>query len=538
MKMFNRRVPKLATLPLLTVLAIPALAAGPAGDEASWDKPDKKWRSGPVKYLLTKDEDKEYKGLETDEARAKFVQSFWERRDPSPGTPANEYRDAFYTNAREATARFAEEGGKGWQDDRGKIYILLGPPDDMSDQEGLIGDSGVQLPTSAGGYGSAPDSTVATQGQSRTVKFIYLTNPLGPPGRLELTFNSDVTGGFRLQDRLDWDTPILRGLASPTKTAAAPASTLPQGAAPGMPATPAAPPAPPAPPPVAATPQSELMEQVRAATAGSANVPLGLNLNYYMARDASTSATLTLEVPADAIPAGTDPNSLIVAAEFLDATTGESAQRFFNHDQFGFLETSAQQGKKLIFQSQRSFAPGRYKAIIAVKDPASGSLGAIEKEVDVPGFSGDALGLSTVTLVHKLERLATPPASEAPQPFILGSFKVVPRSSASFLHGEEMIFYYQVYGAANDAATGKPKLDITYAFEMKQQDTWKMIGRDPVKFQGQQAPVQAYGLPINPRFPSGDYRVRIEVADVVAGNKTTAEIPFTVNAPEKTSQAK
>ena len=103
--MFNRRVPKLATLSLLTVLAIPALAAGPAGDEASWDKPDKKWRAGPVKYLLTKDEDKEYKGLETDEARAKFVQSFWERRDPTPGTPANEYRDAFYTNAREATKK-------------------------------------------------------------------------------------------------------------------------------------------------------------------------------------------------------------------------------------------------------------------------------------------------------------------------------------------------------------------------------------------------------------------------------------------------
>ena len=65
---------------------------------------------------------------------------------------------------------------------------------------------------------------------------------------------------------------------------------------------------------------------------------------------------------------------------------GENAEAYFSAD-----------GKKLIFQSQRSFAPGRYKAIIAVKDPASGSLGAIEKEVDVPGFSGDAL-----------ERLFTP----------------------------------------------------------------------------------------------------------------------------------
>ncbi len=329
----------------------------------------------------------------------------------------------------------------------------------------------------------------------------------------------------------------MRGLAAPPKTAAAAGAPPQTGAAPPAPLTPVAP-APAAPPPPVATPQSALMEQVRAASAGNSTVPLGLNLNYYMARGDSTSATLTLELPADAVPAGTDPNSLVVAAEFLDAATGASAQRFFNHDQFGIIETGAQQGKKLVFQSQRSFAPGKYKAIVAVKDPASGSLGVIEKEVAVPGFHGDALGLSSVTLVHKLERLPAPPASEAPQPFILGSFKVVPRSSARYLHGEELIFYYQVYGAADDTATGNPKLDITYAFEVKQQDKWRMIGGDPIKILGQQGPVQAYGLPINPKFPSGDYRVRIEVADVVAGHTTTAEIPFTVDAPEKTSQAK
>jgi hypothetical protein len=286
-----------------------------------------------------------------------------------------------------------------------------------------------------------------------------------------------------------------------------------------------------------ATPQTELMERVRAASAGNVTVPVGLNLNYYMARDDSTSATLTLEIPADAVPAGTDPNSLVVAAEFLDATTGESAQRFFAHDQFGIVEAGGQQGKKFVFQSQRSFAPGHYKAIIAVKDPVSGSLGTLEKEVEVPGFSSDALGLSTIALVHKLERLPAPPASELPQPFVLGSFKVVPRSSAHFLHGEELIFYYQVYGAAQDD-TGKPKLDITYAFEMLEKDQWKLIGGKPIQFAGQQAPVQAYGLPINPRFPGGDYRVRIEVADVVSGHTIKAEIPFVVDAPEKTSQAK
>lgn len=529
--MFIRRI---ALLALASLLIVPAALAAPAGEETTWDKPDKKWRLGPVKYLLSKDEDKEYKQLETDEARAQFVQKFWERRDPTGGTPANEYRDAFYTNAREATARFTEDGGKGWQDDRGKIYILLGPPDDMTEQEGLLTDSGsAQLPT-AGGYGATSESTLNTQGPTKTVKFIYLNNPLGAPGRLELSFQSDVTGGFRLQDRIDWDAPIMRGLAAPKVAAAPPQQAAPS--APAQPVVPEAPVAPPPPPPPVATPQSTLMEQVRSATAGNSTVPLGLSLNYYKARDDSTSATLTLEIPGDAIPAGTDPNTLIVSAEFLDET-GQSAQRFFNHDQFGIIEAGAKQ-KKLVFQSQRSFSPGKYKAFVAVKDPASGALGTIEKEVEVPAFSADTLGLSSVTLAHKLERLPAPPASETPQPFVLGSFKVVPRGSARFLHGEELIFYYQVYGAAADATSGKPKLDITYAFELKQGDRWRMLSKEPVKFPAQEAPVQAYGLPINPQFPGGDYRVRIEVADVVAGHKTTTEIPFTIDAPEKTSQAK
>jgi len=524
----------MALAALLMVSWAPAAQAAPAAEEASWDKPDKKWRLGPVKYLLTKDEDKEYKGLETDEARERFVLSFWERRDPTPGTPGNEYRDAFYTNAREATARFTEDGGKGWQDDRGKIFILLGPPDDMSEQEGLLSTGGSQLPTVGGGYGSPSDSPLETQGQPRTVRFVYLRNPFGEPGRLELTFKSDVTGGFRLQDKVDWDAPIMRGLATSGPEPGAPAAAAPAVAA--APQIPESPVAPPAPPPPAATPQSELMEQVRTGAAGNAAIPLQLNMNYYKARDDSTSSTLTLEIPADAIPAGTDPNSLIVAAEFLD-DAGESVQRFFNEDQFGFYEAAAKDGRKLVFQSQRSFAPGRYKAILALKDPASGALGKLEKDVEVPSFASDALGFSTITLAHKLEPLPAAPAADTPQPFILGSFRVVPRSSTRFLHGEEMIFYYQVYGADDDP-TGKPKLDITYMFELKRSERWVPLSKDPVKFAGQAAPVQAYGLPINPKFPSGDYRVRIEVTDAVSGDVKTAEIPFTVDAPEKTTQAK
>jgi GWxTD domain-containing protein len=54
---------------------------------------------------------------------------FWERRDPLPVTPINEYRDQFFQRVRYATEAFRETGRAGWQSHRGEVYIVLGPPD-------------------------------------------------------------------------------------------------------------------------------------------------------------------------------------------------------------------------------------------------------------------------------------------------------------------------------------------------------------------------------------------------------------------------
>src|SRR5262245_54079793 len=108
----------------------------------SWDTPDTKWRLGPVKYLLTKEEDQEYRKLKTDEERKTYVEQFWSKRDPTPGTPENQYRDTFYQRARDAAARFTDDNGKGWQDDRGRVFIILGPPDETSQAASLLDAGG------------------------------------------------------------------------------------------------------------------------------------------------------------------------------------------------------------------------------------------------------------------------------------------------------------------------------------------------------------------------------------------------------------
>src|SRR5688572_32806339 len=103
---------------LMAAAAVFLVGGGLSAATDPWDAPDAKWRQGPVKYLLAKEEDQAYKKLKQDEQRSAFVEEFWTKRDPTPGTPENEYRAEFYRRAREAATRFTEDNGKGWQDDR------------------------------------------------------------------------------------------------------------------------------------------------------------------------------------------------------------------------------------------------------------------------------------------------------------------------------------------------------------------------------------------------------------------------------------
>jgi GWxTD domain-containing protein len=81
-----------------------------------------------VRYIIQKNEKRDFLNLPPSE-RPAFIESFWKRRDPDPETEINEYRDMYYQRIAEANAIFKDGLGEGWLQDRGRIYILLGPPD-------------------------------------------------------------------------------------------------------------------------------------------------------------------------------------------------------------------------------------------------------------------------------------------------------------------------------------------------------------------------------------------------------------------------
>ena len=89
----------------------------------------KKWLQEEVVYIITPKEKEVFLELETDRQRALFTEAFWKQRDPTPGTPENEFKTEHYRRIEYANKKFGVGSPKaGWRTDRGRIYIILGEP--------------------------------------------------------------------------------------------------------------------------------------------------------------------------------------------------------------------------------------------------------------------------------------------------------------------------------------------------------------------------------------------------------------------------
>ncbi|HET9406159.1 MAG TPA: GWxTD domain-containing protein [Candidatus Sulfotelmatobacter sp.] len=90
----------------------------------------KKWLDEDVVWIITDEERQAFKQLSNDEERDQFIEAFWQRRDPTPDTEENEYKEEHYRRIAYANEHFAA-GIPGWKTDRGRIYIMYGPADEV-----------------------------------------------------------------------------------------------------------------------------------------------------------------------------------------------------------------------------------------------------------------------------------------------------------------------------------------------------------------------------------------------------------------------
>ncbi len=160
-----------------------------------------KWVEKEVKWIASRQESKQFKQLRTDEERRAFIERFWLRRDPTPDTERNEYKEQFYSRFEHANRNF-REGIPGWRTDRGRVYIIHGPPNQV---EYLSIDSTTRrrgVPSSAPAIASGPSSG------RESIVWTYFSMPTARyyRGRLLVVFQpaigmteQDVTLGESIQ---------------------------------------------------------------------------------------------------------------------------------------------------------------------------------------------------------------------------------------------------------------------------------------------------------------------------------------------------
>jgi GWxTD domain-containing protein len=137
----------------------------------------KKWLDEDASWIITSQERADFMNLSSDDQREKFIVDFWERHNPSPGSPENAFKQEHYRRIAYANAHFDYTDKKGnaapgWKTDRGRIYILYGTPDSIDNRAG----GGFQL---ASGIKASADPFVLWHyksirgiGQNVTVRFI------------------------------------------------------------------------------------------------------------------------------------------------------------------------------------------------------------------------------------------------------------------------------------------------------------------------------------------------------------------------------
>lgn len=120
----------------LTALVLTGFSA----DKQKLPERYQKWLDEEVVYIITSVEKDVFLKLRTDRERDLFIEAFWNHRDPTPSSPTNEFKTEHFRRIAYANQQLGREGAvPGWKTDRGRMYILLGEPQEIQRYAGKSG---------------------------------------------------------------------------------------------------------------------------------------------------------------------------------------------------------------------------------------------------------------------------------------------------------------------------------------------------------------------------------------------------------------
>ena len=464
--------------PALAV-AVAVFSLAPAAARADkLDKEDKKWLD-EVHPLMLPDEEKTLRDLKDKADRLEFEKIFWARRDPDLDTPDNEFQAAYNTQRAEVDRLFKVAGQTGSATDCGRVYLLLGKPDEMK-QDKQSGDAPSLRPPEVWTYRDRPGQTFAG-------------------GQVQIAFEKDcqLPQGARLSEQLNKvaESKIARPNLAYKKGADGHivklVDQLPKP-----------------------SPAQALLKTPRQ------DFPVTTQ-NAMMLRSPEGATYVAGLVRATGLPrdAGTKTAPVNVVVQALDAQGRTAAQkdRLVNGE---FAEDGS-----VMASYGMTLRPGKYTLNVGVLDPKSGKGSVAVIPVTVPDLSEGELDIMPLVMLQSIqEGGATPDPKDPMSDFVLGSNRLTPSFDNVFAKSGEMSVIGAVYNATKDPTTGKAS--VTWGFSILKD------GKPVAKTEDQVVETDVASPSIGPvpltNFAPGKYVVQLRVRDNVAKKDFTKDAPFEV----------
>lgn len=499
----------------------------------------KEWLNGPVSYIITPEERSAFLHLETNQERENFIEAFWERRNPDPGSPENTYKEEYYRRIAYANEHFSS-GIPGWKTDRGRIYLMWGKPDEITSHPA---GGPYTRPADEGG---GETSTYPFEdwryrylpgiGENVEIEFV---DPTGS-GEYHLTMDPSEKDALTYVPGAGLTDMEAMGMASKTQRFQNTDGTHMAETGVQQPEsmnefsrlelyskiqTP---------PPV----KFKDLEAVVDSRLTANQIQFQCHPDFLRITDDTDLVPITIQIPNHEM-SFQDKNGVEVATmhlfaritsvsgrvvnTFEDTISGETPDSLMQQ----YLKTSS------IYQKAVPLSPGLYRLDVVLKDVNNGSLGVINTRLAVPRYEDDKLGTSSLILADQIQKVSSQDIGLGQ--FVLGDLKVRPKLNGTFEQGQDMGIFLQVYNLKVDPKTHQGNATIDYRV-LRADDPQPVLNftENSQKYNqhGEEIWIEK-ALDLKSLAP-GQYKLQIQITDNNDQQKISPAANFTVQAPTAT----
>jgi len=434
----------------------------------------KKWLDEDVRWIITDQERSAFMQLSNDEERDQFIEAFWQRRDPTPDTEENEFKEEHYRRIAYANEHFAA-GIPGWKTDRGRMYIVFGPADEI---EAHPSGGTYDRPMEEGGGTTStfPFETwryryIEGIGQEVIIEFVdtcmcgdyHMTLDRSEKDALKMTPNGGLTmyeqmGMANKTDR--FTTGGLEQLGAGPMSAGLQSKQfdrLEQFAK------------------LQAAPQVKFkdLEEIVSHKITINLMPFDVRADFVKVTSDTVLVPITIQIRnRDVTFQNKDGVERGTVNIFMRVTTltGKIVQTFEEPVQIDvpveLLPKMAENANVYWKAIPLRISQNRYRLDIVVKDVNGDRTGSWSRAIQIPDFSEDKLSSSTLIIADVMEPVATKNVGTGS--FVIGAMKVRPRVAPSdgkpilFKRNQKLNFWMQVYNLSVDEKTHKPSATFEY----------------------------------------------------------------------------